>query len=149
MDSKGAFTLPPTSGEALYNEPQSQSRCVKRQDEVTGRVVGRCECFTSPRCALCSVGSSWLGLPEKHKWFTEGYFRLNGKCEECPKNPGLIVGMFLGGMVALLLACWFLQKKDFNVAFIAIGWDYFQVHVTEMGGRRVRIGKSGNDPNSV
>ena len=88
---------------------------------------GQCECFASPRCALCSVGSNWLGLKEGDTWFTEGYFRLNGKCEECPKNPGLLVGMFIGAMVALCIGCWFLQKKDFNVAFISIGWDYFQV----------------------
>ena len=30
-------------------------------------------------------------------------------------------------MVLLCIGCWYLQKKDFNVAFIAIGWDYFQV----------------------
>ena len=35
--------------------------------------------------------------------------------------------MFIGAMVALCIGCWFLQKKDFNVAFISIGWDYFQV----------------------
>ena len=128
MDKDGKFGgVKVTKGEARYNEPQAQSRCIKRLNADTGRVVRQCECFTSPRCSMCSVGSNWLGLKEGDKWFTEGFFRLNGKCEECPKNPGLLVGMFLGGMVLLCIGCWFLQKKDFNVAFISIGWDYFQV----------------------
>ena len=128
MDQKGVFGgLPFSEGQAIYSEPQSQSRCIKREDPVTGRVVGRCECFTSPRCSLCTVGSNWLGLKEDSPYYTEGYFRLNGECEKCPDNPGLLVGCFLLGMVGLCMGCWFLQKKDFNVAFISIGWDYFQV----------------------
>jgi hypothetical protein len=128
MDQKGVFGgLPFSEGQAIYSEPQSQSRCIKREDPVTGQVVGRCECFTSPRCSLCTVGSNWLGLREDSPYYTDGYFRLNGECEKCPDNPGLLVGCFLLGMVGLCMGCWFLQKKNFNVAFISIGWDYFQV----------------------
>jgi hypothetical protein len=128
MDKKGNFGgFPLPTGQAPYNEPQAQSRCIKKKDPDTGKIAGRCECYTSPRCSLCTVGSNWLGLDGDHEYFTAGFFRMNGKCAKCPENPGLLVGVFLGGMVLLCIGVWFLQKKNFNVAFISIGWDYFQV----------------------
>ena len=137
MDKKGKFYSPGMMdsdgkvrvGQAPSTEPQSQSRCIKRQDPLTNKVTGRCECYTSPRCSLCTVGSNWIspGINEGDEYFVEGYFRLNGKCAECPKNPGLLIGCFLGGIVLLGIGFWYLNKKNFNVAFISIGFDYFQV----------------------
>ena len=134
MDKTGKFTLPFKEGQASYSQPQSQSRCV--QKEVSpGLVQGRCECFASPRCALCTTGNRNPITPsynetltgELSPFWTKGYYRLNNKCEQCPDQPGLIVAMFFVGIVALCIGGWFLSKKQFNVAFISIGVDYFQV----------------------
>ena len=134
MDKTGKFTLPFKEGQAKYSQPQSQSRCVQKEVSL-GVVQGRCECFASPRCALCTTGNrnpitpSYNGslTGELSPFWTKGYYRLNNKCEQCPDQPGLIVAMFFVGIVALCIGGWFLSKKQFNVAFISIGVDYFQV----------------------
>ena len=131
MDSTGKIrTLAFREGQSVPTQPQAQSRCNAR---------GRCECFDSPRCSMCTVGNrnpikpSWnesLVMEEggfKNPYFTKGYYRLNNKCEQCPDQPGLIVALFFIGIIALCIGGWVLNKKSFNVAFISIGVDYFQV----------------------
>ena len=52
---------------------------------------------------------------------------MEGKCEKCPENPALVIA---GIVVALIVCCvgsYILDKRDFNLAFISIGVDYFQV----------------------
>ena len=40
MDKKGKFGgVKAAKGEAMYNEPQAQSRCIKHLNEITGRCV--------------------------------------------------------------------------------------------------------------
>ena len=132
MDKEGNIgKLPLRVGQALSNEPQSQSRCVQQTDKNTGRQYGRCECFTSPRCSLCTVsnyqGGSGNATGKDGKYFSKGYFRLNGKCEECDENPWILIGGFFIGIVGLCIAGYFLSGKQFNVAFISIGIDYLQI----------------------
>jgi hypothetical protein len=132
MDKGGNIgKLPLRVGQALSNEPQSQSRCVQQTDKNTGKQYGRCECFTSPRCSLCTVsnydGGSGNATGKDGKYFSKGYFRLNGKCEVCDENPWVLVGGFFVGIVALCIAGYFLSGKQFNVAFISIGIDYIQI----------------------
>ena len=119
-------TVGPFDGEAPYSEPQANSLCVKTKG-LDGKVSGQCQCTTSPRCAFCTVGASTYNIPQDSEFYTKGYFRLNGKCENCPDNPLALVIMFIGAIIAVCIGTWFLQKKQFNVAFISIGWDYFQV----------------------
>ena len=132
MDKKGVTgRLPLRVGQALSNEPQAQSRCVQQLDKNTGKQYGRCECFTSPRCSLCTVsnyqGGSGNATGKDGKHFTKGYFRLNGKCEECDENPWILIGGFFIGIVGLCIGGYFLSGKQFNVAFISIGIDYLQI----------------------
>jgi hypothetical protein len=52
---------------------------------------------------------------------------MEGKCEKCPENPELVIA---GLCVVLLMCClgtYILDRRDFNLAFISIGVDYFQV----------------------
>ena len=140
MDKKGNVnSLPLIEGQALSSEPQAQSRCVQKTDAVSGETWGRCECFNSPRCSLCTVGNyqrDYNGSVSNsgngsvaNPFFTKGYFRLNGKCKECDDNAWVLVAGFFLGIVALCIGGWLLSSKQFNVAFISIGIDYLQVCV--------------------
>ena len=126
METEKSVVGPYKDGAVPYNEPQANSRCVKTQG-LDGKVTGTCQCTTSPRCAFCTIGSSTYGIKEDEEFYTKGFFRLNGKCENCPENPLALVIMLIGAIIAICIGTWFLQKKQFNVAFISIGWDYFQV----------------------
>eukprot|EP00947_MAST-08B_sp_MAST-8B-sp1_P000313 g313.t1 len=64
---------------------------------------------------------------EASPFFTKGYYRLNNKCEQCPENPEVLIALFFLAVVGVCIGGWFLNKKNFNVAFISIGIDYFQV----------------------
>jgi hypothetical protein len=91
----------------------------------TGR-IGTCSCSPPRRCALCTkaaLGFNYPGTTDE----VEGYFRLDGECEECPKNPILLFVFFFVAIFFLLIGGFILSQKDFNVAFISIGVDYFQV----------------------
>eukprot|EP00947_MAST-08B_sp_MAST-8B-sp1_P004632 g4632.t1 len=127
------------SSQAPPNQPQAQSRCVLCKPGEPGwpsclqtkeKGQGTCECFTSPRCALCSVGfyPDDSGPGEKNEAYRQkGYYRVNNRCKECDDQPWvLIVGFFLG-IVGICIGGWFLNRYQFNVAFISIGIDYLQV----------------------
>jgi hypothetical protein len=81
-------------------------------NETTGVTTGSCTCQASRRCVWCTYGT---------------HYRMEGKCEKCPENPALVIA---GIVVALIVCCvgsYILDKRDFNLAFISIGVDYFQV----------------------
>ncbi len=52
---------------------------------------------------------------------------VDGDCIPCPKNPGLLIGMFLTAIVFMCIAAWWFNQKKINMGIIAIGVDYFQV----------------------
>jgi hypothetical protein len=79
------------------------------------KMQGACECVPSSRCALCT----------KHK--EEGYYRVSGECIPCPQNPEMIIAAAICGLVFICVAMRELDKRNFNLAFVSIGWDYFQV----------------------
>ena len=81
-------------------------------DEGSCQVFGECECEASPRCIECTAGT---------------HYRRDGKCEECPKNMILVFVGFFVGIVVLLAGMYYLDQQDFNLAFVSIPVDYFQV----------------------
>ena len=88
---------------------------------------GTCTCSPPRRCGLCTkaaVGSFYKTKPLVE---IEGYFRLDGRCEECPKNPILLFVFFFLAVFLVVIGGFVLSQKDFNIAFISIGVDYFQV----------------------
>jgi hypothetical protein len=88
--------------------------CLADQDCDDGacQIFGECECEASPRCIECTAG--------KH-------YRRDGKCEECPKNMALVFIGFFVGLLVMAGGMYWLDRKDFNLAFISIPIDYFQV----------------------
>ena len=73
---------------------------------------GTCACASSSRCIFCTAGT---------------HYRRDGKCVECPKNVELIVALFFVGIFICVAGAYWLDQKDFNLAFISIPVDYFQV----------------------
>ena len=78
----------------------------------SGVVYGYCECEPSPRCELCSEGT---------------HFRLDNKCEPCPGNPVLLLVLVTTAIIVAISVAYYLNKRNFNLAFLSIGVDYFQV----------------------
>merc|ERR1711871_1425879 len=79
------------------------------------QMQGSCECVPSSRCALCT------------KHLEEGYYRVSGECIPCPQHPMLIVVLAICGLLFICIAMRELDRRNFNLAFVSIGWDYFQV----------------------
>jgi len=74
--------------------------------------MGVCECASETRCMACTYGT---------------HYRLDGKCEECPSNPILVLVGCALAVVICLVGAYELDKREFNLAFLSIGVDYFQV----------------------
>ena len=55
------------------------------------------------------------------------YYRQNNECIPCPQNPELIIVGAVSALVILCIVMRELDKRKFNLAFVSIGWDYFQV----------------------
>ena len=55
------------------------------------------------------------------------HYRLSDECEKCPDNPYLTIVGIICFVFAALGGAYVLEKKSFNLAFISIGVDYFQV----------------------
>ena len=55
------------------------------------------------------------------------HFRLNSVCESCPKDPLLFIILAIFGLISLCVLMFELDRRRFNLAFVNIGWDYFQV----------------------
>jgi hypothetical protein len=101
----------PNGGDCRFNNPEDCAICVNRTD-VNGTSQGYCQCKPAERCSLCTIYE---------------YYQFNGECVECPKNPGLIFAMFGVAIVGAIVGGKVLSAKRFNLAFISIGVDYFQV----------------------
>ena len=85
---------------------------VAKKNETTGKTYGMCECVPGYRCQLCTFGT---------------HYRDGKVCKECPELPGLIIIAFIFAIFIMIAFVHWLDKKNFNLAFINIGWDYFQV----------------------
>lgn len=57
----------------------------------------------------------------------DGYYRLSGRCTECPDNPWLIVVGMLVTAVTLATSGYYLNRKHVNLSFMSIGIDYVQI----------------------
>ena len=85
------------------NSPEHCSKCSPE---------GKCVCTHPTRCALCTQGE---------------YYRNNNRCEECPKNPTLTILAFVVAAICACIGGYVMHEYKFNLAFISIGVDYFQV----------------------
>jgi hypothetical protein len=92
--------------------PEDCSECVVKTNQTSGELYGECECTSSYRCSMCTSGS---------------HFRLNSVCESCPKDPLLFIILAIFGLISLCVLMFELDRRRFNLAFVNIGWDYFQV----------------------
>jgi hypothetical protein len=104
---------PDPTQDCTLAHPEHCSKCVfpDSSADSTNR-TGTCQCTFPTRCGLCTVGT---------------HYRINNKCEKCPDNPALLIFGFFCAAVAACVGGWYLNKKKFNLAFISIGVDYFQV----------------------
>ena len=101
-----------TGANCAGNSPEECSICVPDTDVSTGETRGTCQCQSSRRCVVCSYMT---------------HYRMEGKCEKCPDNPELVIAGLVVGLLLLCIGTYILDKQDFNLAFISIGVDYFQV----------------------
>jgi hypothetical protein len=101
-----------TRKECGGDNPEDCSNCVAKKNETTGKTYGMCECVPGYRCQLCTFGT---------------HYRDGKVCKECPELPGLIIVAFIFAIFIMIAFVHWLDKKNFNLAFINIGWDYFQV----------------------
>ena len=102
----------PNGADCEYTNPEDCAICLNTTNTTTGEVQGHCQCKPAERCALCT---------------TYEYYQFNGECIACPENPGLIFIIFGIGIVGAIIGGKVLSAKRFNLAFISIGVDYFQV----------------------
>ena len=94
-----------------FYSPEDCSICVKDRNQ-NGTVVGHCECSPPTRCSLCTHLE---------------YFRMDDECQPCPDQPWLIFILFGLAIVGAIVGSYVLNSYNFNMAFISIGVDYFQV----------------------
>jgi hypothetical protein len=97
--------------------PQNCARCVlgtDRSNTTVGTLKrhGYCKCVPSEKCELCSVGT---------------HYRIDNKCESCPGDPVLLAVFIILGILCFVLFAYWLSRRNFNLAFLSIGVDYFQV----------------------
>ena len=57
----------------------------------------------------------------------KGFFRLDGVCAVCPKDPVFLMVVIVLGFFSVAVAFYLLHIKDINVAILSIGVDYFQI----------------------
>ena len=79
---------------------------------ANGTTIKRCQCKPSERCAMCTVYT---------------HLRKDGECVPCPKCPECLIAMLVIGGVMCGVGLKWLSSKNFNLAFINIIVDYFQV----------------------
>ena len=102
----------PNGGDNRYTNPEDGAICVNQTNITSGAVTGFCHCKPAERCALCT---------------TYEYYQFEGECIPCPENPALIFIIFGVAIIGAIIGGKVLSHKRFNLAFISIGVDYFQV----------------------
>jgi hypothetical protein len=122
------FTVPSDTESAELNcapaKRASRSNCSYLQPcEPAGACVG---------WSVCALGYTDYDMNEKFvgrcsQCVQFKYYRLAGECVECPKNPWLIAGLVIAGLVAMVIAGYIIRKMKISVGLASIGVDYFQV----------------------
>jgi hypothetical protein len=102
----------PDGGDCRFNKPEDCAICVNTTNSTTGEVRGFCSCKPAERCSLCTIYE---------------YYQFNGECAPCPESPELIFILFGLGVIGAIVMGKVLSNARFNLAFISIGVDYFQV----------------------
>ena len=105
--AEGLSRIPPE-----YAQYMNGAICRRQTNSTIEVSIGQCECVSAPRCTACTRGS---------------HFRQGGECVPCPEQKELIIIMAILGLIFLCIGMRELDKRKFNLAFISIGWDYFQV----------------------
>jgi hypothetical protein len=99
--------------QCTYLNPEDCMTCVKHTNTNTNEEYGVCQCDPgATRCSKCTQFK---------------YHKINGKCEECPDNMWLVIGGFIAGVIMFCAIMYVLDMQNFNLAFVSIGVDYFQV----------------------
>ena len=100
---------PDPKRECTLRNPEHCSTCQKtKPDDVNGT----CVCRGATRCSLCTKGT---------------HYKLDGKCETCPENPALLITLLVVAVFCAMIGGYFLGQKNFNMAFLSIGYDYVSV----------------------
>ncbi|GBG32619.1 Protocadherin Fat 4 [Hondaea fermentalgiana] len=106
---------PDPTSECSPSNPEQCATCVVSYESgaETGAVpTGTCECSMPQRCALCSLNT---------------HYRLNNRCQECPDNVWVIALAFTFLVLVAIAAGYYFNKKNLNLALLAIGIDFAQV----------------------
>lgn len=117
-----------------------KSRChAKRQHRTYCNDVVPCEpkyaCVGNNTCAMgyaskppyfrcSSCDACYKATPESS---CQAFYRRAGECVKCPDNPWMLVLGFAVGAIGAAIIGYVLNAKQVNLAFVAIGVDYFQV----------------------
>jgi hypothetical protein len=109
------LTYHPSGAEACPDENINRVYCPVVQPCIPlDSCLGNNTCskeYEGPRCATCA----------------EGFYRINGLCQECPSAPWAIVVAGIGVLICGSYVGYKLQKKNVNLGILSIGIDYFQV----------------------
>ncbi len=54
---------------------------------------------------------------------------VDGDCIPCPRNPEVLIVMFVLAILIMCGAAWWMNSKKLNMGILAIGIDYFQVRL--------------------
>lgn len=108
--------------------PQDCATCDMAATASVGNVTyGTCRCSLPERCALCTKAAPGRTYPDDPSSEVKGYQKQDGECVPCPEDPMVIFVLFFLGVIMLCVGGYVLSNSDFNLAFISIGVDYFQV----------------------
>jgi hypothetical protein len=109
--TRSGNTNTPNGADNANQRPMDGAFCATIRG-ANGTTLKRCQCKPSERCSMCTVYT---------------HLRKDGECVPCPECPECLIA---GLVVAAVLGCvglkW-LSAKKFNLAFINIIVDYFQV----------------------
>jgi len=103
-------------------------------EEIMNRYPGRDVCIVPCEPPEACLGANICSDPYKSvaPYFrcatcNDGFYKRANECVKCPDSPwALVIGFTMLVMFGGALA-YFLNKRKINLAFIAIGVDYFQV----------------------
>ena len=102
--------------DCYWRKPEDCSVCELREvidhETQSVSVLGRCVCAPALRCTKCTI---WT------------HYRLNGECAECPKNHWVLIVGIIFAASSLGTACYYMKKRNVNIAYLSVGVDYFQV----------------------
>jgi hypothetical protein len=100
--------------------------------ECAARRVGDQQCFKPLRCEPREACIGLNFCKQGYEGFRcqkciQGFYRIDGACERCPDNPWVTLVIIAVAILFFAFLAWILNARQTNIAFIAIGVDYFQV----------------------